>query len=105
MYDEGQGEGESESEDEGEDDDEPESESGNESKIRRNVSRNGRVYISNPRSPGPRAPSNSMEINRDFMYRRELYDAMQETQTGSQTGTGTMSQSGGTQPGDNTSRA
>lgn len=105
VYDENQGGGESENEDEDEDDDEPESESGSESKIRRNVSRNGRVYISNPRSPGPRAPSNSMEINRDFMYRRELYDAMQETQTGSQTGTGTMSQSGGTEPGDNTSRA
>ncbi|OBT62283.1 hypothetical protein VE03_08576 [Pseudogymnoascus sp. 23342-1-I1] len=76
-----------------EDDDalESESETGSESKIRRNISRSGRVYVSNPRSPGPGALSHSMEINRDFMFRRELVD--------------TMSRPRGAEPGDDTSRA
>ncbi|ELR07558.1 hypothetical protein VC83_07626 [Pseudogymnoascus destructans] len=92
TYDESQGE----DEDEDEDDAESESDTGSESKIRRNTSRNGRVCISNPRSPGPRVRSNSMGL----MYRRELVDAMQETQTGS----GAIEQPGGSQPEDNTSR-
>lgn len=98
MYDGDQGVGENE-----DDDEEPksESESGSESNIRRNISRSGRVYILNPRSPGLGALSNSMEINRDFMFRRELVDTMHETQTGA----GTTSQPGGTEPGDNTARA
>jgi hypothetical protein len=105
VYSEGQGEGGVDSEDDDEDVDGrqegSEGESGNESKIRRNTSRGGRVYISNPMSPSPRAPSHSMEINRDFMFRREVVDGMRQGRTGSET----MSQPGGSQPGDNTSRA
>ncbi|KFY90314.1 hypothetical protein V498_06047 [Pseudogymnoascus sp. VKM F-4517 (FW-2822)] len=97
MYDGDQGEGENNDND---DELESESESGSESNIRRNISRSGRVYIMNPRSPGPGALSNSMEINRDFMFRRELVDTMQETQAG----TGTTSQPGGTEPEDNIAR-
>ncbi|KFY23512.1 hypothetical protein V493_05816 [Pseudogymnoascus sp. VKM F-4281 (FW-2241)] len=86
--------------------DESEGESGNESKLRQNTSRSGRVYILNPRSPGSRAPSASMEINRDFMFRQGLLEAIQE----SQAGTVTMSQPGETRPGatlpgDSTSQA
>lgn len=94
MYDVDQGEGENNDND---DKPESESESGSESNIRRNISRSGRVYILNPRSPGPGALSNSMEINRDFMFRRELVDTMQENQAG----TGTTSQPGGAEPEDN----
>ncbi|OBT53459.1 hypothetical protein VE04_06142 [Pseudogymnoascus sp. 24MN13] len=107
TYDEGQGEDDADDEDEEEEEEEvSESDTGSESKIRRNTSRNGRVYIPNPRSPGPRLRSSSMNISQGFMYRRELVDAMQEAQIGGgdieQAG---GSQSEGSQPGDNTSRA
>ncbi|KFY13750.1 hypothetical protein V492_03052 [Pseudogymnoascus sp. VKM F-4246] len=93
--------GESEDESDGEGAVISEGDSGNESKIRQNTNRTGRVYIPNPRSPGLRAPSTSMEINRDRMFQQGLYAAMQERQAESET----MSQLGGTEPGDNTSRA
>ena len=54
VYDNDQAAGEEENETEDERQSETGSESGNESKIRQNTSRNGRVYISNPMTPGDR---------------------------------------------------
>jgi hypothetical protein len=101
TYDDGRGadehEDENESGDEIDNGNETASESGNESKIRRNISRSGRVYISNPMSPGPRAPSHSFEINRGFM--RDLANTIQEVERG------TTSQPEEPQSGENTTEA
>ncbi|KFY00481.1 hypothetical protein O988_03283 [Pseudogymnoascus sp. VKM F-3808] len=101
TYDDGRGadehEDENESGDENDNGNETASESGNESKIRRNISRGGRVYISNPMSPGPRAPSHSFEINRGFM--RDLANTIQEVERG------TTSQPEEPQSGENTTQA
>ena len=101
VYDNDQAAGEEENETEDERQSETGSESGNESKIRQNTSRNGRVYISNPMTPGQRAPSHSLEINRTFMFQRELFETMQEVQAEG----GATSGPAEPQLGDNTSRA
>ena len=38
------------------------------------ISRSGRVNVPNPRTPGQRTASRSMDINRDFMFRPESFN-------------------------------
>jgi hypothetical protein len=45
--------------------------------LARSTSRSGRVNVPNPRTPGGRGPSRSMEIHREFMFRPEAVDRMQ----------------------------
>jgi hypothetical protein len=42
--------------------------------VTRTMSRTGRVNVTNPRTPGQRGPSRSMEISREFMFRPEGFD-------------------------------
>lgn len=43
--------------------------------VNRTTSRTGRVHVSNPRTPGSRTTSRSMDINRNFMFRPERFDS------------------------------
>ncbi|KAI9745152.1 MAG: hypothetical protein M1818_001430 [Claussenomyces sp. TS43310] len=61
------------------DDDHTDDEDGN-----RTITRTGRVNVSNPRTPGSRTTSRSMDINRNFMFRPERFDSRLQHQRQSQ---------------------
>jgi hypothetical protein len=46
--------------------------------LTRTISRTGRVNVVNPRTPGGRVVSRSMDIDREFMFRTDIPSRLQE---------------------------